>query len=55
MSYSDYNEDEEMSEEDEMEDDTLTPLERLQKYKESDLLLQRCVLCYRIFFLEFAK
>eukprot|EP00339_Tiarina_fusa_P026524 CAMPEP_0117008902 /NCGR_PEP_ID=MMETSP0472-20121206/8245_1 /TAXON_ID=693140 ORGANISM="Tiarina fusus, Strain LIS" /NCGR_SAMPLE_ID=MMETSP0472 /ASSEMBLY_ACC=CAM_ASM_000603 /LENGTH=610 /DNA_ID=CAMNT_0004711061 /DNA_START=14 /DNA_END=1846 /DNA_ORIENTATION=+ len=42
MSYHDFDEDDEMSEEeDNMDDDTLTPLERLAKYKTSPLLLQR--------------
>lgn len=41
MSYTDFDDEDEMSDEDNMDEENLTPLERLQKYKNSNLLLQR--------------
>ena len=40
MSYS-FDEEDEMSEEENMDDESLSPMERLMKYKDSHLLLQR--------------
>ena len=41
MSYGNDFDDEEMSEEENMDDDSLSPLEKVARYKNSPLLLQR--------------